>query len=178
VKNGLGILLASLIALALGTYGGFVGASVQGMAMAPAPKKPAGPPLDCSPKEAALQTRLDALLVERSTLEATLDRRYAEAQAGPSSHPPQVMPPSSIRSLVRVALGTDVVLLHCREYPCVAVMKGEPSADALAALEAGGFAPRVVGKGDHRAIVLADASVPASDRTPPRVDTLLRLVGR
>ncbi len=177
MKSGFGILLACVIALALGTYGGFVAASMRGMAMAPAPAA-VGPALDCAPHEAALQKRLEALHGERAKLEATLDRRYVEAQAGPSSHPPQVMPPRSIRSLVRVALGSDVVLLHCREYPCVAIVKGEPSTEALASLEVGGFAPTLVEKGGHWAIVLTHTTMPAPDRTAPRVAALLRVVSR
>jgi hypothetical protein len=151
---------------------------MQGLAAATAlPAHHGAAVLDCESDERALRERLAQLEVEQGRLEEELDRRYVAAQAGPSASPPDALPPGPMGSLARVAFGRDLLLLHCREYPCIAVVAEAPTEKALSTLREGGLAPRVVREGTQRAVVLADADWPPPERTTPRVAALLRLVG-
>ncbi len=169
-----GIFFVAVVVALLGVYGGYVAANVYGRATA-APVAPAAAtaPPDCSAEEAAAVKRRDDLQRELRSLEATLEERYLAAGDGPRSLPPESLPRTSIQVLAKTLFGFDVEVIHCREYPCVLVLHGAPSDEALEQLRVANFEPRVVGDGPRWAVVLEQVGYPVAARTKPRVQALL-----
>ena len=167
--KALPLLVVCVVVFAVAFYGGHMASST----MSELSVLPPAESQSCI-TERSLRADLQVLEETRDRLRAQLIFRYEDQGAGPMRFPEGAMSPATIEERLEAAVGGDeVVALHCREYPCVAVLAHPPGPAALEALTRDGLAPEGV-VGASGALVLADAAFPPPPRTRARALALRR----